>query len=92
MEQQALFQRFDMKVSVFAQNISTAPERAQPAAMLCPSDAAQGRFFQHDAFSSGKSFGKANYVGYASLHLLFMSLGRSHGWIRCSRSGRTTAP
>jgi prepilin-type N-terminal cleavage/methylation domain-containing protein/prepilin-type processing-associated H-X9-DG protein len=66
MEQQALFQQFNMKVSVFAQNVTTAPERTQPAAMLCPSDAAQGRYFQHDTFSSGKSFGKANYVGYAS--------------------------
>jgi prepilin-type N-terminal cleavage/methylation domain-containing protein/prepilin-type processing-associated H-X9-DG protein len=66
MEQQPLFQQFDMKVSVFAQNTSTAPERAQPAAMLCPSDNAQGRFFQHDTHSSGKTFGKTNYVAYAS--------------------------
>jgi prepilin-type N-terminal cleavage/methylation domain-containing protein/prepilin-type processing-associated H-X9-DG protein len=65
MEQQALFQQFNMKVSVFAQSVTTAPEKAQPGSMLCPSDSAQGRFFLHDTHSSGKALGKANYVAYA---------------------------
>jgi prepilin-type N-terminal cleavage/methylation domain-containing protein/prepilin-type processing-associated H-X9-DG protein len=72
MEQQSLFSQFDMKAnrSVMNQNVQTAPQSAQPAVLLCPSDSAQGRRYQ-DTLTNGddgvaRAFGKGNYVAYAS--------------------------
>lgn len=65
LEQQSLKQQFNMKVSVFAQDVNTAPESAQPSILLCPSDSASGRFFQHATHTLGKKLGKGNYAGYA---------------------------
>jgi hypothetical protein len=72
-EQQAMFQQFDIKANT---NFNTwrnsaagapQPQEAQPGALLCPSDGAQGRQFKLDAFATGnRSFGKGNYVAYVS--------------------------
>jgi prepilin-type processing-associated H-X9-DG protein len=70
-EQQSLFQQFDMNASVMDQNASTTPERAQPASFLCPSDESLGRHYESSQSwgksSSGvmKSLGKGNYAVYA---------------------------
>src|SRR5688500_12044220 len=68
MEQQSLFSQIDMKAnrSVMNQNVQTAPQSAQPAVLLCPSDSAQGRRYQ-DTLTNGddgvaRAFGKGNYV------------------------------
>jgi prepilin-type N-terminal cleavage/methylation domain-containing protein/prepilin-type processing-associated H-X9-DG protein len=73
MEQQSLFSQFDMKAnrSVMNQNMQTAPQSAQPAVLLCPSDSAQGRRYQDSSLTNGddgvaRAFGKGNYVAYAS--------------------------
>jgi prepilin-type processing-associated H-X9-DG protein len=65
LEQQPLFQQINFKVSVFAQNVATAPERSQPGVLLCPSDSAQGRYFADATLTEGKSLAKGNYVAYA---------------------------
>jgi prepilin-type N-terminal cleavage/methylation domain-containing protein/prepilin-type processing-associated H-X9-DG protein len=71
-EQQATFQQFDLKkpyADYIAQDATTAstPEASQPGSLLCPSDSAQGRFYQSKSSMTGnRRFGKANYVAYAS--------------------------
>ncbi|MEM9352699.1 MAG: DUF1559 domain-containing protein [Planctomycetota bacterium] len=71
-EQQALFDQFDLDRSIMDQvdnsgggvNTLAFPHEAQPAVLLCPSDAAQGLFYRSDAQSNGRSFGKGNYAAY----------------------------
>ena len=74
-EQQAIFQQFDLDKSFSTyinENIANVPtpEVAQPGLLMCPSDSAQGRVYQHNARGSAltgnRSFGKGNYVAYAS--------------------------
>ncbi|HMO84381.1 MAG TPA: DUF1559 domain-containing protein, partial [Lacipirellulaceae bacterium] len=72
-EQQQLFQQFDLKkaFNVFInENVATAPtpELAQPGILLCPSDNAQGRVYRAGRinFTGNRAFGKGNYVAYAS--------------------------
>ncbi|QDT71252.1 DUF1559 family PulG-like putative transporter [Lacipirellula limnantheis] len=64
LELQSLSSQFDQKLTVFTQNAQTAPESAQPAVMLCPSDAAFGRFYKSE-YTNGKPLAKGNYVCYA---------------------------
>jgi prepilin-type N-terminal cleavage/methylation domain-containing protein len=66
LELQSLYSQFDQKgaQTIFTQNAQTAPESAQPAAMLCPSDSAAGRFYA-SGYTLGKRLGKGNYVAYA---------------------------
>jgi prepilin-type N-terminal cleavage/methylation domain-containing protein/prepilin-type processing-associated H-X9-DG protein len=64
LEQPALHAEFDFSVSVLQQ--PRAPFSAQPATLLCPSDSARGRQFQHSSLTQGKSFGKGNYAAYVS--------------------------
>src|SRR6187431_122044 len=45
-EQQPLHSQFNFGASVIAQP-TTDPQAAQPETLLCPSDSARGRFFQH---------------------------------------------
>jgi hypothetical protein len=66
MEMQSLYQQFNLKADIFAQNVNAAPERAQPPILLCPSDSALGRFYTSSTWTQGKSLGKANYAAYAS--------------------------
>ena len=66
MELQSLYSQFDQKgtQTVFTQNVQTAPEAAQPAVMMCPSDSAAGRFYT-SGYTNGKRLAKGNYVAYA---------------------------
>nr|MBA3482838.1 DUF1559 domain-containing protein [Pirellulales bacterium] len=73
-EQQSLASQFNIKttsVTVFDQNVQSAPQAAQPPVLLCPSDQALGRKYQDAALTKGadgvvRAFGKANYVAYSS--------------------------
>lgn len=65
-EQQALYDQFDFNSDVFNQNVNTRPEEAQPSILLCPSDDAEGLFYESSAHSGGRRLGKANYGGYVS--------------------------
>jgi len=70
-EQQQLFQRFDLKKpfdTYINENVAVVPtpERAQPSSLTCPSDAAVGRFFESPRYTKNRVFGKGNYVAYAS--------------------------
>jgi prepilin-type N-terminal cleavage/methylation domain-containing protein/prepilin-type processing-associated H-X9-DG protein len=63
-EQSPLHDQFNFNQSVLAQ--PREPEAAQPPVLLCPSDAARGRFFQHAALTSNKRLGKGNYAAFVS--------------------------
>lgn len=73
MEEQSLYDQFDLRVSVLKQRHN--PAAAQPASLLCPSDDARGRFLQF-TLTHGVPFGKANYAAWVSpyhidLHSIF---------------------
>jgi prepilin-type processing-associated H-X9-DG protein len=63
-----LYDQFDFKRKVTENPIS--PQAAQPAILLCPSDAARGRFFEATAAERTPGqpvrFGKANYAAYSN--------------------------
>ena len=65
-EQQALFDRFDLEVSALEQDLNVNPQEVQPDFLLCPTDQSEGRLYFSDAFSNGRSFGKGNYAAYCS--------------------------
>jgi prepilin-type N-terminal cleavage/methylation domain-containing protein/prepilin-type processing-associated H-X9-DG protein len=74
LEQQAIFQQFDLK-QTHNQYVSEAPatmrkpEISQPAMLMCPSDSGMGRTFgptRSALAGPNRSMGKGNYVGYAS--------------------------
>lgn len=65
MEQQPLHSQFDFNVTVLAQP-ATNPQEAQPEVLLCPSDSARGKFFQHTSHTAGRRLAKANYVAFVS--------------------------
>jgi prepilin-type N-terminal cleavage/methylation domain-containing protein/prepilin-type processing-associated H-X9-DG protein len=64
-EQQPLHGQFDMSASVLAQP-ATDPQAAQPEILLCPSDGAFGRYFQHARFTNNRRLGKGNYAAFVS--------------------------
>lgn len=63
-EQSALFDQFDLKKSIFDQDNN--PQQNAIESMLCPSDAARGRFYFDEANTNGKVFAKGNYAAYTS--------------------------
>jgi prepilin-type N-terminal cleavage/methylation domain-containing protein/prepilin-type processing-associated H-X9-DG protein len=72
MEQQTLYDTFDLKRTIATTLGNPQPQESQPAALLCPSDQAQGRMYQHDrtnAPDTGRRsrFAKGNYAGFTSL-------------------------
>ena len=66
MEEQALYDQFDLKRHV-TDNASN-PQLAQPAMLLCPSDAALGRMYRsfETVSTVPVDFGKANYAAYSN--------------------------
>jgi prepilin-type N-terminal cleavage/methylation domain-containing protein/prepilin-type processing-associated H-X9-DG protein len=60
MEESNLYDQFDLTKTVFQQ--TTNPQEKLIPALLCPSDAATGRYFG----LSGKRFAKGNYAAYVS--------------------------
>ncbi len=63
-EQQNLYESFDLTRSVFGQ--PTEPQAQSVSGYSCPSDLAEGRFFYSRTVSYGKSFAKGNYAAYVS--------------------------
>lgn len=63
-EQQALYERFDLDRSVFDQQGD--PQATYVAGYACPSDLAQQRLFQDGELTGGRPFSKGNYAGYCS--------------------------
>ena len=73
LEEQALFDQFDLDTPVYLQVTETGdelnPQANQPAALLCPSDEALGRTFAirgRDNLYDQRRFGKGNYAAYVS--------------------------
>jgi prepilin-type N-terminal cleavage/methylation domain-containing protein len=73
LEQQQMFQQFNQKkkfATWIAESVATTPtpEASQPSILLCPSDGGQASVFAGTRLVStgNRSFGKGNYVAYAS--------------------------
>ena len=64
-EQQPLHAQFNFNASVIAQP-ATDPQAAQPETLLCPSDGARGRFFQHPTHTNNRRLAKGNYAAFVS--------------------------
>lgn len=67
MEEQALYDRFRLSINIMRN--SRAPQVAQPASLMCPSDNARGQLFEYVDGETGLSvpFGKANYAAFANV-------------------------
>jgi len=65
MEEQAVYDRFDIDARVDQQSLDLRPEEMQVATMSCPSDQAQGRFYT-SRNSWTRRFAKGNYAAYVS--------------------------
>ena len=65
-EQQGLYDRFDLTLSALEQDINVNPQEAQPSIFLCPSDETQGLFYESAEHSNGRRFAKSNFVAYCS--------------------------
>ncbi len=63
-EQQALYDRFDLERSVLDQ--PGEPQATMLDSLRCPSDGSSGRYFEHSHYSAGKRFAKGNYAAYVS--------------------------
>lgn len=71
LEESALYDQFDLKST----NVALTPgypAKIQPASLLCPSDGASGRTYEHNLLQiSGEGpslFGKGNYAAYVSVY------------------------
>jgi prepilin-type N-terminal cleavage/methylation domain-containing protein/prepilin-type processing-associated H-X9-DG protein len=66
MEEQPLYDRFDLKRKVTQNPLN--PQVEQPPTLLCPSDGARGRFFEtlNDESPQPVRFGKTNYAAFAN--------------------------
>lgn len=64
LEEQALYDRFDLSRSILDQPYQ--PQAEHVSAYLCPSDSAANRFFEHPEFTGSVRFAKGNYVAYVS--------------------------
>lgn len=73
-EEANLLSQFDLNVPVDAQVDADGnpinPQETIIQGMLCPSDTAEGRFFQRTGYSNDRRFAKSNYAAYVSpVHL-----------------------
>ena len=64
LEEQGLYDRFDITRSIFDQ--PKLPQQEHVATYTCPSDSAGDRFFQHEELTENVRFAKGNYVAYVS--------------------------
>jgi prepilin-type processing-associated H-X9-DG protein len=71
-EQQNLYDQFDLSLEVFEQELE--PQATSISTLLCPSDLAQSRSFFDTALTKGKSFAKGNYAAYVSPYHIDMQL------------------
>jgi len=71
MEEQSLYQQFDLSQSILNQNGD--PQAASLKTMLCPSDDVQGRYYSDPSLTAGKRFAKGNYAAFVSpVHVSYM--------------------
>jgi prepilin-type N-terminal cleavage/methylation domain-containing protein/prepilin-type processing-associated H-X9-DG protein len=68
LEEQSLYDQFDFKTNVTLNPRN--PQAAQPASLLCPSDAASGRQFKYYDVGTARQtiFGKANYAAFVNVY------------------------
>lgn len=67
LEEQPLYDRFDLKQSLFlAAGNQPGPEAERLAILVCPSDDARGDPFVHDQLTRGRPCGRGNYAAWAS--------------------------
>jgi prepilin-type N-terminal cleavage/methylation domain-containing protein len=64
LEQQNLFDQFNLKVDAFSQ--PNEPQAIPLAFGMCPSDNAKGKFLVDSSLTKGKRFAKGNYAAYVS--------------------------
>lgn len=64
MEQQNLYEQFDLSRNVFDQ--PAEPQSRSVESYLCPSDEASGRYFVEPFLTRGKRVAKGNYAAYVS--------------------------
>jgi prepilin-type N-terminal cleavage/methylation domain-containing protein/prepilin-type processing-associated H-X9-DG protein len=64
-EQKNLHEQFNFNVSAVNQP-STDPQAALPTVLVCPSDAAKGRYYQDSSFTNNRRFAKGNYAAFGS--------------------------
>jgi len=68
-EEQSVYDSFDLEKRFTDQaatlKLANNPQTAQPDLLICPSDAARGRFYE-SRNSYGLRFGKGNYAAYVS--------------------------
>jgi hypothetical protein len=64
MEEQNLYDRFDLKRSIFDQ--PNLPQALHVPSYTCPSDGAEERYFEHPEHTQGVRFAKGNYAAFVS--------------------------
>jgi len=72
LEQQNLYESFDLSKSVFEQE--NDPQSQFLTSLMCPSDDANGRYFVDAELTQGKRFAKGNYAAYVSPYHIDMQL------------------
>ncbi len=75
LEEQALYDQFDLTKRFYEQNTTTLPEQNQPQVLMCPTDLARGRFYTspNGGFTFNRRLAKGNYAAYATPeHLISM--------------------
>lgn len=65
MEEEALYNQFELENPVSVFDLEDNPAGAQPASLLCPSDSALGRFCQ-GSITQDVPLGKGNYAAWVS--------------------------
>jgi prepilin-type N-terminal cleavage/methylation domain-containing protein/prepilin-type processing-associated H-X9-DG protein len=63
-EEQALYEQFDLRLSVLDQ--PQEPQETVVPALLCPSDGAAGRVFRDTVLTDKKNLAKGNYAAFVS--------------------------
>lgn len=63
-EEQALFDRFDLTASAFEQ--PNEPQETFVTSFTCVSDDSLGRYYRDEEHTLGKRFAKSNYAGFAT--------------------------
>jgi prepilin-type processing-associated H-X9-DG protein len=92
LEEQALFDKFDLSTGKTIFNQPQDPQAAVVASLICPSDSGSGgRFFRHAQWTDSKPFAKGNYAAFASpIHITHLEYfpGAFGGFIPGSTTGQ----
>jgi prepilin-type N-terminal cleavage/methylation domain-containing protein len=65
-EEQAVYSAFDFRKGKSVFNQPKNPQATTISSLLCPSDSAGGRIFQHQTHTSGAVLAKGNYAAFCS--------------------------